>query len=83
MPYALTEYAKAIKNEIRFLVKANVKYFIHEDKIYIDLEMAHGIYYRYILPDAFNKMCSGVTSKTIAIDLEFHLKKYIEKIYFN
>lgn len=83
MPHALAEYANAIKREIRLLVKANVNYFIHDDKIYIDLELAYGIYYRHIIPDAWTKMCSGVSSKTIATDLQFHLKKYIENIYFN
>lgn len=83
MKYVLTEYANSIKREIRLLVKANVNYFIHEDKIYIDFELAHGIYYRQIIPDAMNKMWSGVTSKTIASDIEFHLRKYIDKMYFN
>ena len=45
MKYALKEYANAIKNEIKLLVKANVNYFIYEDEIYIDLELAHGIYF--------------------------------------
>lgn len=83
MNYILTEYANAIKREIKLLVKANVNYFINEDKIYLDLELAHGIYYRYIIPDAIEKMASGVTSKTIATDLHFNLRKYIEKMYFN
>lgn len=83
MSYALNEYANAIKKEIIFFIKANVNYFIYDDKIYFDLELSHGIYYRHIVPYAWDKMCSGVTSKTIATDLEFHLKKYIEKIYFN
>lgn len=83
MKYILTEYANAIKREIRLLVKANINYFINDDKIYIDLELSHGIYYRYIIQDAIEKMASGVTSKTIATDLHFHLRKYIEKMYFN
>lgn len=83
MGYALTEYANAIKREIRVKVKASINYFIYEDKICFDFELAHGIYYRQIIPDAMNKMWSGVTSKTIASDIEFHLRKYIEKMYFN
>ena len=83
MKYALSEYANAIKRELKIWVKANVNYFIHDDKIYIDLELSHGIYYRHIIPNALEKMNSGVSSKTIAKDLQFHLRKYIEKLYFN
>ena len=83
MYYILKEYASSIKSETRLLVKANINYFINDDKIYINLELAHGIYYNYIIPDALEKMASGVTSKTIATDLQFNLRKYIEKMYFN
>ena len=83
MAYALTEYANAIKKELRVLIKADVNFFIYEDKIFIDSIFSHNIYYRHIIPDAWNKMLCGVTSKTIAQDMVFHMKKYIEKMYFN
>ena len=83
MPYALTEYANVIKKELRVLIKAEVNFFIYEDKIFIGSCFSHNIYYRHIIPDAWNKMLSGVSSKTIAQDMVFHMKKYIEKMYFN
>lgn len=83
MTYALTEYANAIKRELKILVKADIKYFIYDDKIYIDLELARGMHYRHIIPNALEKMTTGISSKTIAKDLQFHLRKYIEKLYFN
>ena len=82
MSYALTEYANAIKKELRPLIKADVNFFIYEDKIFIDSCFSHNIYYRHIIPDAWNKMLSGVSSKTIAQDMVFHMKKYIEKNVF-
>ena len=83
MAYALTEYAYAIKKELRVLIKADINFFVDEDKIFIDSCFSHNIYYRHIIPDAWNKMLSGVSSKTIAQDMVFHMKRYIEKMYFN
>lgn len=83
MSYALNEYANAIKKELRVLIKADVNFFIYEDKIFIDSCFTNNIYYRHIIPDAWNKMLSGVSSKTIAQDMVFHMKKYIEKMFFN
>lgn len=83
MAYALTEYANAIKKELRPHIKADVNFFIYDDRIFIDVNFSHNIYYRHIIPDAWNKMLSGVSSKTIAQDMLFHMKKYIEKMYFN